>query len=164
MTDVILGRPENLKKSFGKLDVLKGISTGDPPGRGGLRHRPHRRRQVHLPPVPEPAGDARTRGRSSSRAQERHRAEGCPSARYRQSIGMVFQALQRLSQPDGARQRDAGPGAGEEDSQGSRRRRRPWPSCSRVGLGDKAGEHPRKLSGGREAAARHCSGRIAMTP
>ena len=147
MTDVIL-ETRNLKKSFGKLEVLKGISTeirrGEvvsiigPSGGGKSTFL----RCLNLLETPdERPGPFQGPGHHRQKAEHlqippEHR-HGVP-------------AFQCVPQPDGAGQCDTGPGSGKEGPQGIRRKRRPWPCCSRVGLGDKADEYPRKLSGGQK--------------
>ena len=81
---------KNLSKSFGDHLVLDDISEHIYPGRESGGHRALRLRQVHLPALPEPAGDA-------------HRAAPSPSTgteitdpkvdinTIRRQMGMVFQ-------------------------------------------------------------------------
>ena len=88
MTDMIL-QTENLKKSFGKLEVLKGISTGirrgevvsiiGPSGGGKSTFL----RCLNLLETPD-EGKILFKGEDIS-------AQKLPISKYRQSIGMVFQ-------------------------------------------------------------------------
>ena len=88
MTDMIL-QTENLKKSFGKLEVLKGISTGirrgevvsiiGPSGGGKSTFL----RCLNLLETPD-EGRILFKGEDIS-------AQKLPISKYRQSIGMVFQ-------------------------------------------------------------------------
>ena len=81
---------KNLHKSFGDHEVLKGVNEHIEKGEKVVSHRPVRLGQVHLSALPEPAGGAHRRHRSSLRAwtsPPRTRT----STRCASSMGMVFQ-------------------------------------------------------------------------
>ena len=80
-------------------------------------------------------------------------AEGRALARLRADVGMVFQSFNLFAPQDGAGQRHPRPHPGPQD------RRRPRPTAGamtlleRVGIADKANNHPAQLSGGQQQRA-----------
>lgn len=146
MTDVIL-QTENLKKSFGKLEVLKGISTeirrGEvvsiigPSGGGKSTFL----RCLNLLETPT-AGRVLYKGEDIAGKKK-------DIAQYRQSIGMVFQhfnvfpnmtVLENVTLAPILEKKVPREQANEEA----------MALLRRVGLADKADEYPRKLSGGQK--------------
>ena len=146
MTDVIL-QTENLKKSFGKLEVLKGISTeirrGEvvsiigPSGGGKSTFL----RCLNLLETP-------TEGRVLYKGED-IAGKKKDIAQYRQSIGMVFQhfnvfpnmtVLENVTLAPILEKKVPREQANEEA----------MALLRRVGLADKADEYPRKLSGGQK--------------
>ena len=146
MTDVIL-QTENLKKNFGKLEVLKGISTeirrGEvvsiigPSGGGKSTFL----RCLNLLETPT-AGRVLYKGEDIAGKKK-------DIAQYRQSIGMVFQhfnvfpnmtVLENVTLAPILEKKVPREQANEEA----------MALLHRVGLADKADEYPRKLSGGQK--------------
>ena len=146
MTDVIL-ETRNLKKSFGKLEVLKGISTeirrGEvvsiigPSGGGKSTFL----RCLNLLETPD-SGQVLFKGQDITDKK-------LNISQYRQSIGMVFQhfnvfpnltVLENVTLAPVLEKKVPKDQANEEAMAFLRR----------VGLGDKAHEYPRKLSGGQK--------------
>ena len=100
-------RIEHLVKSFGQLEVLKGISAEVAQGEVVA---------IIGPSVPAnlPCCDASNRleeptGRQGLRQQCRYHLPQCDILAVRQNIGMVFSALQPVSPQNGARQRHLRP-------------------------------------------------------
>ena len=146
MTDVIL-ETRNLKKSFGKLEVLKGISTeirrGEvvsiigPSGGGKSTFL----RCLNLLETPD-SGQVLFKGQDITDKK-------LNISQYRQSIGMVFQhfnvfpnltVLENVTLAPVLEKKVPKDQANEEA----------MALLRRVGLGDKANEYPRKLSGGQK--------------
>ena len=137
MTDVIL-ETRNLKKSFGKLEVLKGISTGirrgevvsiiGPSGGGKSTFL----RCLNLLEMPD-GGQVLFKGQDITDKK-------LNISQYRQSIGMVFQHFNVFPNLTVLEKKVPKDQAKEEA----------MALLRRVGLGDKADEYPRKLSGGQK--------------
>ena len=137
MTDVIL-ETRNLKKSFGKLEVLKGISTGirrgevvsiiGPSGGGKSTFL----RCLNLLETPD-GGQVLFKGQDITDKK-------LNISQYRQSIGMVFQHFNVFPNLTVLEKKVPKDQAKEEA----------MALLRRVGLGDKADQYPRKLSGGQK--------------
>lgn len=146
MTDEII-RTENLKKSFGKLDVLKGISLSvmkgevisiiGPSGGGKSTFL----RCLNMLETPE-EGKIYFEGTDIMTKKKE-------ISRYRQKIGMVFQnfnvfpnltVLDNITLAPMLEKKLSRKDAEEEAMS----------LLKRIGLEDKAGEYPRKLSGGQK--------------
>lgn len=146
MTDVIL-ETRNLKKSFGKLDVLKGISTeirrGEvvsvigPSGGGKSTFL----RCLNLLEIPD-EGEILFKGQSVT-------GKRLNIARYRQSIGMVFQHFNVFPNLTVLENVTLAPVL-EKKIPREQAQEEAMALLRRVGLGEKAGEYPRKLSGGQK--------------
>ena len=146
MTDMIL-QTENLKKSFGKLEVLKGISTGirrgevvsiiGPSGGGKSTFL----RCLNLLETPD-EGRILFKGEDIS-------AQKLPISKYRQSIGMVFQHFNVFPNMTVLDNVTLAPTL-EKKILKAQAQEEAMALLQRVGLGDKAGEYPRKLSGGQK--------------
>lgn len=146
MTDVIL-ETRNLKKSFGKLDVLKGISTeirrGEvvsvigPSGGGKSTFL----RCLNLLETPD-EGEILFKGQSVT-------GKKLNIARYRQSIGMVFQHFNVFPNLTVLENVTLAPVL-EKKIPREQAQEEAMALLRRVGLGEKAGEYPRKLSGGQK--------------
>ena len=146
MTDMIL-QTENLKKSFGKLEVLKGISTGirrgevvsiiGPSGGGKSTFL----RCLNLLETPD-EGKILFKGEDIS-------AQKLPISKYRQSIGMVFQHFNVFPNMTVLDNVTLAPTL-EKKIPKAQAQEEAMALLQRVGLGDKAGEYPRKLSGGQK--------------
>ena len=146
MTDVIL-ETRNLKKSFGKLDVLKGISTeicrGEvvsvigPSGGGKSTFL----RCLNLLETPD-EGEILFKGQSVT-------GKRLNIARYRQSIGMVFQHFNVFPNLTVLENVTLAPVL-EKKIPREQAQEEAMALLRRVGLGEKAGEYPRKLSGGQK--------------
>ena len=146
MTDVIL-RTENLKKSFGKLEVLKGISTSirkgevvsiiGPSGGGKSTFL----RCLNL--LEEP-----TEGKVYYKDQD-ITDKKLNICKFRQSIGMVFQNFNVFPNMTVLENVTLAPIL-EKKVPREQAREEAMALLSRVGLADKADEYPRKLSGGQK--------------
>ena len=146
MTDVIL-RTENLKKSFGKLEVLKGISTSirkgevvsiiGPSGGGKSTFL----RCLNL--LEEP-----TEGKVYYKDQD-ITDKKLNICKFRQSIGMVFQNFNVFPNMTVLENVTLAPIL-EKKVPKEQAREEAMALLSRVGLADKADEYPRKLSGGQK--------------
>ena len=146
MTDVIL-ETRNLKKSFGKLDVLKGISTeirrGEvvsvigPSGGGKSTFL----RCLNLLETPD-EGEILFKGQSVT-------GKRLNIARYRQSIGMVFQHFNVFPNLTVLENVTLAPVL-EKKIPREQAQEEAMALLRRVGLGEKTGEYPRKLSGGQK--------------
>ena len=146
MTDMIL-QTENLKKSFGKLEVLKGISTGirrgevvsiiGPSGGGKSTFL----RCLNLLETPD-EGKILFKGEDIS-------AQKLPISKYRQSIGMVFQHFNVFPNLTVLENVTLAPVL-EKKVPKDQAKEEAMALLRRVGLGDKANEYPRKLSGGQK--------------
>ena len=146
MTDVIL-RTENLKKSFGKLEVLKGISTSirkgevvsiiGPSGGGKSTFL----RCLNL--LEEP-----TEGKVYYKEQD-ITDKKLNICKFRQSIGMVFQNFNVFPNMTVLENVTLAPIL-EKKVPREQAREEAMALLSRVGLADKADEYPRKLSGGQK--------------
>ena len=138
---------ENLKKSFGKLEVLKGISTGirrgevvsiiGPSGGGKSTFL----RCLNLLETPD-EGKILFKGEDIS-------AQKLPISKYRQSIGMVFQHFNVFPNMTVLDNVTLAPTL-EKKIPKAQAQEEAMALLQRVGLGDKAGEYPRKLSGGQK--------------
>ena len=146
MTDVIL-ETRNLKKSFGKLEVLKGISTeirrGEvvsiigPSGGGKSTFL----RCLNLLETPD-SGQVLFKGQDITDKQ-------LNISQYRQSIGMVFQHFNVFPNLTVLENVTLAPVL-EKKVPKDQAKEEAMALLRRVGLGDKANEYPRKLSGGQK--------------
>lgn len=146
MTDVIL-ETRNLKKSFGKLEVLKGISTGirrgevvsiiGPSGGGKSTFL----RCLNLLEMPD-GGQVLFKGQDITDKK-------LNISQYRQSIGMVFQHFNVFPNLTVLENVTLAPVL-EKKVPKDQAKEEAMALLRRVGLGDKANEYPRKLSGGQK--------------
>ncbi len=146
MTDVIL-ETRNLKKSFGKLEVLKGISTeirrGEvvsiigPSGGGKSTFL----RCLNLLETPD-SGQVLFKGQDITDKK-------LNISQYRQSIGMVFQHFNVFPNLTVLENVTLAPVL-EKKIPKDQAKEEAMALLRRVGLGDKANEYPRKLSGGQK--------------
>ena len=146
MTDVIL-ETRNLKKSFGKLEVLKGISTGirrgevvsiiGPSGGGKSTFL----RCLNLLEMPD-GGQVLFKGQDITDKK-------LNISQYRQSIGMVFQHFNVFPNLTVLENVTLAPVL-EKKVPKDQAKEEAMALLRRVGLGDKADEYPRKLSGGQK--------------
>ena len=146
MTDVIL-ETRNLKKSFGKLEVLKGISTGirrgevvsiiGPSGGGKSTFL----RCLNLLETPD-GGQVLFKGQDITDKK-------LNITQYRQSIGMVFQHFNVFPNLTVLENVTLAPVL-EKKVPKDQAKEEAMALLRRVGLGDKADEYPRKLSGGQK--------------
>ena len=146
MTDVIL-ETRNLKKSFGKLEVLKGISTGirrgevvsiiGPSGGGKSTFL----RCLNLLETPD-GGQVLFKGQDITDKK-------LNISQYRQSIGMVFQHFNVFPNLTVLDTVTLAPVL-EKKVPKDQAKEEAMALLRRVGLGDKANEYPRKLSGGQK--------------
>lgn len=146
MTDVIL-ETRNLKKSFGKLEVLKGISTeirrGEvvsiigPSGGGKSTFL----RCLNLLETPD-SGQVLFKGQDITDKK-------LNISQYRQSIGMVFQHFDVFPNLTVLENVTLAPVL-EKKVPKDQAKEEAMALLRRVGLGDKANEYPRKLSGGQK--------------
>ena len=146
MTDVIL-ETRNLKKSFGKLEVLKGISTGirrgevvsiiGPSGGGKSTFL----RCLNLLETPD-GGQVLFKGRDITDKK-------LNISQYRQSIGMVFQHFNVFPNLTVLENVTLAPVL-EKKVPKDQAKEEAMALLRRVGLGDKADQYPRKLSGGQK--------------
>ena len=146
MTDVIL-ETRNLKKSFGKLEVLKGISTGirrgevvsiiGPSGGGKSTFL----RCLNLLETPD-SGQVLFKGQDITDKK-------LNISQYRQSIGMVFQHFNVFPNLTVLENVTLAPVL-EKKVPKDQAKEEAMALLRRVGLGDKANEYPRKLSGGQK--------------
>lgn len=146
MTDIIL-RTEDLKKNFGSLEVLKGISTevraGEvvsiigPSGSGKSTYL----RCLNLLETPD-GGKIYFKGQDVSR-------KGMKVNKYRQSIGMVFQHFNVFPNMTVLDNVTLAPTL-EKKVPKAEAQDEAMALLRRVGLADKADEYPRKLSGGQK--------------
>ena len=146
MTDVIL-ETRNLKKSFGKLDLLKGISTeirrGEvvsiigPSGGGKSTFL----RCLNLLETPD-SGQVLFKGQDITDKK-------LNISQYRQSIGMVFQHFNVFPNLTVLENVTLAPVL-EKKVPKDQAKEEAMALLRRVGLGDKANEYPRKLSGGQK--------------
>ena len=144
---------ENLKKSFGKLEVLKGISTGirrgevvsiiGPSGGGKSTFL----RCLNLLETPD-EGKILFKGEDIS-------AQKLPISKYRQSIGMVFQHFNVFPNMTVLDNVTLAPTL-EKKIPKAQAQEEAMALLQRVGLGDKAGEYPRKLSAARSSVSPSC--------
>ena len=146
MTDVIL-ETRNLKKSFGKLEVLKGISMGirrgevlsiiGPSGGGKSTFL----RCLNLLEMPD-GGQVLFKGQDITDKK-------LNISQYRQSIGMVFQHFNVFPNLTVLENVTLAPVL-EKKVPKDQAKEEAMALLRRVGLGDKANEYPRKLSGGQK--------------
>ena len=146
MTDVIL-ETRNLKKSFGKLEVLKGISTeirrGEvvsiigPSGGGKSTFL----LCLNLLETPD-SGQVLFKGQDITDKK-------LNISQYRQSIGMVFQHFNVFPNLTVLENVTLAPVL-EKKVPKDQAKEEAMALLRRVGLGDKANEYPRKLSGGQK--------------
>ena len=146
MTDVIL-ETRNLKKSFGKLEVLKGISTGirrgevvsiiGPSGGGKSTFL----RCLNLLETPD-GGQILFKGQDITDKK-------LNISQYRQSIGMVFQHFNVFPNLTVLENVTLAPVL-EKKVPKDQAKEEAMALLRRVGLGDKADQYPRKLSGGQK--------------
>lgn len=146
MTDVIL-ETRNLKKSFGKLEVLKGLSTeirrGEvvsiigPSGGGKSTFL----RCLNLLETPD-SGQVLFKGQDITDKK-------LNISQYRQSIGMVFQHFNVFPNLTVLENVTLAPVL-EKKVPKDQAKEEAMALLRRVGLGDKANEYPRKLSGGQK--------------
>ena len=147
MTDVIL-ETRNLKKSFGKLEVLKGISTqirrGEvvsiigPSGGGKSTFL----RCLNLLETPE-EGEILYKGENVLNNKKMN------IAKYRQNLGMVFQHFNVFPNMTVLENVTLAPTLEKKIPMGQAKEEA-MALLNRVGLGDKAEVYPRKLSGGQK--------------
>ena len=147
MTNEIL-RVENLKKSFGKLEVLKGISTSvqkgevvsviGPSGGGKSTFL----RCLNL--LEEPS-----EGRIFFKGEEITNNKKIDICQYRRQIGMVFQNFNVFPNMTVLENITLAPIL-EKKIPKDQARDEAMALLARVGLTDKADEYPRKLSGGQK--------------
>ena len=147
MTDVIL-ETRNLKKSFGKLEVLKGISTqirrGEvvsiigPSGGGKSTFL----RCLNLLETPE-EGEILYKGENVLNNKKMN------IAKYRQNLGMVFQHFNVFPNMTVLENVTLAPTL-EKKIPMDQAKEEATALLNRVGLGDKAEVYPRKLSGGQK--------------
>ena len=147
MTDVIL-ETRNLKKSFGKLEVLKGISTqirrGEvvsiigPSGGGKSTFL----RCLNLLETPE-EGEILYKGENVLNNKKMN------IAKYRQNLGMVFQHFNVFPNMTVLENVTLAPTL-EKKIPMDQAKEEAMALLTRVGLGDKADVYPRKLSGGQK--------------
>ena len=147
MTDVIL-ETRNLKKSFGKLEVLKGISTqirrGEvvsiigPSGGGKSTFL----RCLNLLETPE-EGEILYKGENVLNNKKMN------IAKYRQNLGMVFQHFNVFPNMTVLENVTLAPIL-EKKIPMDQAKEEAMALLNRVGLGDKAEVYPRKLSGGQK--------------
>ena len=140
-------RTENLKKSFGRLEVLKGISTGvrrgevvsiiGPSGGGKSTFL----RCLNLLETP-------TEGKVFFKGEDIS-SQKLPISKYRQSIGMVFQHFNVFPNMTVLDNVTLAPTL-EKKIPKAQAQEEAMALLQRVGLGDKADEYPRKLSGGQK--------------
>ena len=146
MTDVIL-QTENLEKRFGRLEVLKGISTeihkGEvvsiigPSGGGKSTFL----RCLNLLETPD-GGKVLYKGQDITSSK-------LNIAKYRQSIGMVFQHFNVFPNMTVLDNVTLAPVL-EKKIPKEQAKAEAMALLERVGLGSKAAEYPRKLSGGQK--------------
>ena len=146
MTDVIL-RTENLRKRFGELEVLKGITTDvrrgevvsviGPSGGGKSTFL----RCLNLLETPD-GGKVFYEGREVTGAK-------LDIAKYRQSIGMVFQHFNVFPNMTVLENVTLAPVL-EKKVPKAEAEAEAMALLRRVGLAEKAGEFPRRLSGGQK--------------
>ena len=146
MTDVIL-ETRNLKKSFGKLEVLKGISTGirrgevvsiiGPSGGGKSTFL----RCLNLLEMPD-GGQVLFKGQDITDKK-------LNISQYRQSIGMVFQHFNVFPNLTVLENVTLAPVL-EKKVPKDQAKEEAMALLRRVGLGDKADQYPRKLAGGQK--------------
>ena len=147
MTNEIL-RVENLKKSFGKLEVLKGISTGIQKG--------------EVVSVIGPSGGGKStflrclnlleepnEGRIFFKGEEITNNKKIDICQYRRQIGMVFQNFNVFPNMTVLENITLAPIL-EKKVPKDQARDEAMALLARVGLTDKADEYPRKLSGGQK--------------
>ena len=147
MTDAIL-ETRNLKKSFGKLEVLKGISTqirrGEvvsiigPSGGGKSTFL----RCLNLLETPE-EGEILYKGENVLNNKKMN------IAKYRQNLGMVFQHFNVFPNMTVLENVTLAPTL-EKKIPMDQAKEEAMALLNRVGLGDKAEVYPRKLSGGQK--------------
>ena len=147
MTDVIL-ETRNLKKSFGKLEVLKGVSTqirrGEvvsiigPSGGGKSTFL----RCLNLLETPE-EGEILYKGENVLNHKKMN------IAKYRQNLGMVFQHFNVFPNMTVLENVTLAPTL-EKKVPMDQAKEEAMALLNRVGLGDKAEVYPRKLSGGQK--------------
>ena len=147
MTNEIL-RVENLKKSFGKLEVLKGISTSvqkgevvsviGPSGGGKSTFL----RCLNLLEEPD-------EGRIFFKGEEITNNKKVDICQYRRQIGMVFQNFNVFPNMTVLENITLAPIL-EKKVPKEQARDEAMALLARVGLTDKADEYPRKLSGGQK--------------
>ena len=147
MTDVIL-ETRNLKKSFGKLEVLKGITTqirrGEvvsiigPSGGGKSTFL----RCLNLLETPE-EGEILYKGENVLNNKRMN------IAKYRQNLGMVFQHFNVFPNMTVLENVTLAPTL-EKKAPMDQAKEEAMALLTRVGLGDKADVYPRKLSGGQK--------------
>ena len=147
MTDARRSRIEGVHKSFGKLEVLRGIDLALAEhevvcliGASGSGKSTLLRCMNLLEPID--AGRIVVRGRGVT-------APGVDVNRVRRGIGIVFQAFNLFPHMSVLRNVTLGPRKALGLS-GTRRRRRPTELLERFGLADKRDEYPDRLSGGQQ--------------
>ena len=144
---------ENLKKSFGKLEVLKGISTGirrgevvsiiGPSGGGKSTFL----RCLNLLETPD-EGKILFKGEDIS-------AQKLPISKYRQSIGMLFQHFNVFPNMTVLDNVTLAPTL-EKKIPKAQAQEEAMALLQRVGLGDKAGEYPRSSPAARSSVSPSC--------
>ena len=151
-SDVVV-RVEDLHKSFGHLEVLKGIDMEVRQRRGRRDLRPIRLGQVDAAPLRQlPRGSDRRHhrgGRHPARGRAPDQTQREQIRQLRLRVGHGVPAVQPVPAHDGARERHGG--AGHREGHGVATRER-WALelLAKVGLADKADEYPIRLSGGQQ--------------
>ena len=150
-------KAEAVHKRFGRLEVLKGI-TSRSPRRGDVPARPVRLGQVDVPALHQPPREDQ-RGRlwvdgelvGYRQVGDRlHELRESEVAGKRAEIGMVFQHFNLFPPHDRARERDRGADPRQGHRQGPGANAQASALLDRVGLGDKLDAYPAQLSGGQQ--------------
>ena len=139
---------EGLHKSFGKLEVLRGIDLARRRARGRLPDRRLRLGQVDAPALRQPA-------RADRRRADRRRRRGDHGARRRRQPRPAqdrdrLPVVQPLPAHDRARERDARARARRSGCRAREAEARGDELLARFGLADKRDEYPDRLSGGQQ--------------
>ena len=142
----------DLRKSFGDRAVLRGVSTSrSRPDEVVAAHRRERVGQVDAAALPQPARARSTTGRSA-----RRRGHHRPAGRCEPRPCAVRRRCSRAttsSRTSRARQRHARAAPRAQGVARGERMQRGLALLERVGLADKAREHPDRLSGGQQQRA-----------
>ena len=149
-------RPVSAIRAEGARQALRGPhrpgrrGPGGGHGRGRLRHRALGLGQVDAPALPQPAR-APHGGRVFLGRRRDHGAAGRGSNDLRRRVGMVFQSFNLFPHQTALENVALAPRKVLGMSRGATPATRGAAICwRRVGLADKAGEHPARLSGGQQ--------------